>query len=154
MLRTQAVKELESIAPCPRPGEFDVAKTGVGRKWSVYHGGLAAGRRDSDFYIHIGRLSPGYGLDDRKAWDASGDFTMTTLWPRLVSLSFEDIHALAVPIFLFLGRHDTTAPVPNPCSSGRRSSHRSRKSSNSPTPLPSRAQARRTIFPIVNSNVE
>jgi pimeloyl-ACP methyl ester carboxylesterase len=106
----QAVKELESIAPYPGPGDFGVAKTGVERKWSVYYGGLAANRRDSDFYIHLGRLSPEYSLDDRKAWDAGSDFTMTTMWPKLANLSFENVHALDVPIFLFLGRHDTTTP--------------------------------------------
>jgi pimeloyl-ACP methyl ester carboxylesterase len=106
----QAVKELEAIAPYPGPGDFDLAKTGVERKWSVYYGGLAAGRHDSDFYIHIGRLSPEYGLDDRKGWDAGSDFTMATMWPHLANLSFEDVHALNVPIFLFLGRHDTTTP--------------------------------------------
>ncbi|WP_222934529.1 alpha/beta fold hydrolase [Caulobacter sp. 17J80-11] len=107
---TEAVKELEGIAPYPGPGDFDVAKTGVERKWSVYYGGLAAGRRDSDFYIHMGRLSPEYGLDDRKAWDAGSDFSMTTMWPKLAGLSFEDVHTLDVPVFLFLGRHDTTTP--------------------------------------------
>ncbi|NEX92586.1 alpha/beta hydrolase [Caulobacter sp. 17J65-9] len=107
---TEAVKELEGIAPYPGPGDFDVAKTGVERKWSVYYGGLAAGRRDSDFYIHMGRLSPEYGLDDRKAWDAGSDLSMTTMWPKLADLSFEDVRALDVPVFLFLGRHDTTTP--------------------------------------------
>lgn len=106
----QAVKELEGIAPYPGPGDFGVAKTGVERKWSVYYGGLAAGRRDSDFYIHIGRLSPEYGLDDRKAWDAGSDFTMATLFPKLASLSFENVHTLDVPVFMLLGRHDTTTP--------------------------------------------
>jgi len=105
-----AVKELEAIAPYPAPGDFDVAKTGVERKWSVYFGGLAAGRHDSDFYIHLGRLSPEYSEDDRKAWDAGSDFSMATLWPRLSTLSFEDVHAIRTPIFLFLGRHDTTTP--------------------------------------------
>jgi hypothetical protein len=42
-------------------------KTGIERKWSIYYGGLAAGRRDSDFYLHLGRLSPEYGQTDRKA---------------------------------------------------------------------------------------
>jgi len=105
-----AVKELEALAPYPGAGEFGVARTGVERKWSIYYGGLAAGRRDGDFYTHMGRLSPEYGLDDRKAWDAGSDFTMSTMWPKLAGLSFENVHALDVPIVLFLGRHDTTTP--------------------------------------------
>jgi proline iminopeptidase len=105
-----AIRELEAIAPYPGTGPLDVAKTGVERKWSVYYGGLAFGRTDSDSYIHIGRLSPEYGLAERKAWDASSDFTMSRLWPTLATLSFEDVRRLDVPVLLFLGRHDTTTP--------------------------------------------
>lgn len=104
----QAVKELEAIAPYPGPGEFDVAKIDVERKWSVYYGGLVAARHDADFYYHLDRLSPEYGLDDRQAWDDGSAFTMKTMFPQLASLSFENVHTLGTPIFLLLGRHDTT----------------------------------------------
>jgi proline iminopeptidase len=105
-----AIKELEAIAPYPGTAALDVAKTGIERKWSVYYGGLAAGRRDSDFYLHLGRLSPEYGQADRKAWDDSSDFTMARLWPQLAAISFDAVRALDVPVFLILGRHDTTTP--------------------------------------------
>lgn len=105
-----AVQELEAIAPYPGAGELDVAKTGIERKWSVHYGGLAAGRRDGDFYFQIGRLSPEYGEADRKAWDASSAFTMQTMWPKLATLSFDHLRKLDVPVLLFLGRHDTTTP--------------------------------------------
>lgn len=106
----QAVKELEGIAPYPAPDHLDLAKTATERKWSVYYGGLGYNRRDSDYYIHIGRLSPEYGLADRKAWDASSDFTMSVVWPKLATMSFENVRTLGVPVILFLGRHDTTTP--------------------------------------------
>ena len=105
-----AVKELEAIAPYPGPREMDLGKTAIERKWSIYYGGLAAGRRDSDFYLHLGRLSPEYGAADRKAWDDSSDFTMKMVWPKLATLSFEGLRKVDVPVFLFLGRHDTTTP--------------------------------------------
>ncbi|HKD24037.1 MAG TPA: alpha/beta hydrolase [Rhizomicrobium sp.] len=107
---TQAIKELEAIAPYPPQGALDVAKTGVERKWSVYFGGLAAGHQDGDFQFHLDRLSPEYSHADLVAWDAGSDFTMKTLWPKLADLSFENVHELRVPIFLFLGHHDTTTP--------------------------------------------
>lgn len=106
----EAVKELLSIAPYPGPGELDVSKTGIERKWSIHYGGLAAGRRDGDFYLHLGRLSPEYGMADRKAWDDGSDFTMKTMWPKLATLSLENVRRVDVPVFLFLGRHDTTTP--------------------------------------------
>ncbi|WP_404713109.1 alpha/beta fold hydrolase [Sphingomonas sp. MMS24-J13] len=106
----EAVKQLEAIAPYPGGTSLSIDKTAVERKWSVYYGGLAAGRRDGDFYFHLGRLSPEYGLADRKAWDASSDFTMRRLWPKLGTISFARVRTLDVPVFLFLGRHDTTTP--------------------------------------------
>ena len=105
-----AVQELEAVAPYPGAGDLDLTKTGLERKWSVYYGGLAQGRQDSDFYIHLGRLSPEYGLADRKAWDDSSDFSMAHLWPKLARISFENIRSLRTPVLLFLGRHDTTTP--------------------------------------------
>jgi len=106
----QAVKELESIAPYPALEHLDVAKTAIERKWSIHYGGLAAGRQDGDFYFHAGRLSPDYTLADRKAWDAGSDFTMQTMWPKLASLSFEQVHKLDMPVIFLLGKHDTTTP--------------------------------------------
>jgi proline iminopeptidase len=106
----QAVKELESIAPYPGEGGLDPAKTAVERKWSVYYGGLAAGRKTGDFYFHLDRLASEYSHDDLVAWDAGSAFTMKILWPKLAAISFENVRTLHVPIILFLGRHDTTTP--------------------------------------------
>jgi pimeloyl-ACP methyl ester carboxylesterase len=106
----KAVKELEAIAPYPGDGLLDLEKTGVERKWSIHYGGLAAGRDDSDFYLHLGRLSPEYGEKDRRAWDASSAFTMSVLWPKLAGISFDGLTRLDCPVLLFLGRHDTTTP--------------------------------------------
>jgi pimeloyl-ACP methyl ester carboxylesterase len=106
----EAVQELEAIAPYPGTGEIEVAKTGVARKWSIYYGGLGAGRQDSDYYLHIGRLSPEYSQEDRAAWDAGSNFTMWTMWPKLATFSLAQVRQLDTPVFLFLGRHDTTTP--------------------------------------------
>jgi proline iminopeptidase len=106
----QAIKELEGIAPYPGEGALSPPKTAIERKWSVYFGGLAAGHEDGDFYFHLDRLSPEYSHDDLVAWDKGSEFTIGILWPKLAAISFEDVHTLHVPIFLFYGRHDTTTP--------------------------------------------
>ena len=105
-----AIKELEAIAPYPGPGQFDLAKLNVERKWNVRYGGLLWGRPDTDFYFHLGRLSPEYTLADRQAWDAGSAYTMKILWPQLADLSFKDVTRLDVPVVLLLGRHDSTTP--------------------------------------------
>ncbi len=107
-----AVAELEALRPYPGTGPLDMTKTMVERKWNIHYGGLAAGRRDADFYMHAGRLSPEYTAADRKAWDDGSDFTMAALWPQLAEVSFAKLDRLNVPVVLFLGRHDYTVPAP------------------------------------------
>jgi pimeloyl-ACP methyl ester carboxylesterase len=106
----EAVRELEALRPYPGPGEFDIDKMTTERKWSIYYGGLAAGRKDANFYFHAPRLSPEYTPADLKAWDEGSAFTIATLFPQLAGVTFNELHRLEVPVFMFLGRHDFTAP--------------------------------------------
>jgi pimeloyl-ACP methyl ester carboxylesterase len=106
----QAIRELEAIEPYPGTGNFDINKTSTERKWSIHYGGLAAGRSDAEFYFHAPRLAPQYTQADRKALDDGSAFTMTTLFPQLAGLSFENLHSLQVPVIMLLGRHDYTTP--------------------------------------------
>jgi proline iminopeptidase len=108
----EALRELEALRPYPAPGPFDVNKMTTERKWSIHYGALAAGRDNADFYFHAPRLSPLYTEDDRKAADEGSAFTIATLFPKLAAISFKDVHRVAVPVFLFMGRHDYTTPWP------------------------------------------
>lgn len=107
-----AIRELEAIQPYPGDGPLDADKMTVERKWSIHYGALAAGRKDADFYFHAPRLSPEYTAADRKAWDEGSAFTIQTMFGQLASVTFKNLKELDVPIFLFLGRHDYTAPAP------------------------------------------
>jgi pimeloyl-ACP methyl ester carboxylesterase len=106
----EAVRELESIRPYPGPGPFNLDKLGIERKWSIRYGGLAAYRPDAEFYFHAGRISPDYTPADRKSWDEGSVFTMTTMFPQLADISFANLREVKTPVFMFLGRHDTTTP--------------------------------------------
>lgn len=106
----QAVHELEALQPYPGAGEFDIDKMTTERRWSIHYGALAAGRQDANFYFHAARLSPEYTRADLKAWDDGSAFTIATMFPRLASVTFSGLHRLDVPVFMFLGRHDYTAP--------------------------------------------
>jgi len=107
-----AVHELESIRPYPGPGAFDLKKLEIERKWSIHYGGLAAYRRNADFYFRAARISPEYTAADREAWNEGSGFTMTTMFPQLADISFAGLREVKVPVFMFLGRHDTTTPSP------------------------------------------
>lgn len=105
-----AVAELEALQPYPGTGPLDLAKTATERKWNIQYGALAAGRRDADFYMHAGRISPEYTTADRKAWDDGSDFTMAALWPQLAEVNFAKLDRLDVPASCFSAA--TTIPSP------------------------------------------
>jgi proline iminopeptidase len=106
----KAERELETLRPYPGPRVFDVQKMTAERKWSIHYGALAAGRNNAEFYFQAPHLSPLYTAADIKAWQDGSAFTIATMFPKLVGISFKDVHSLSVPIYLFTGRHDYTAP--------------------------------------------
>nr|MDQ2680867.1 alpha/beta hydrolase [Candidatus Eremiobacteraeota bacterium] len=106
----EAVSELEAIAPYPGNGAFNIAKMTTERKWSIRYGALAFGRSNADFYFHAPRLAPQYTAADRKALDDGSAFTITTMFPQLADVTFKNLNKLDVPVIMFLGRHDYTAP--------------------------------------------
>ncbi|MFN2475527.1 MAG: alpha/beta fold hydrolase [Chthoniobacterales bacterium] len=108
----EAIHALEALRPYPAPEGLDQEKMTVERRWNIHYGGLAWGRDNGDFYFHAARLSPLYTAADRKAWDDGSEFTIKHVWSQLAKLSFKDLHKLDVPVMLFLGRHDYTAPSP------------------------------------------
>ena len=104
---TEAVKELEGIAPYPGDAatmSFD--KIGLQRKWLMYYGGLAWGRQDFKWDADAWELSPDYSEKDLDAVDAGSMFSLTHLMKTLFGVNFEDRITFECPIFLFVGRHD------------------------------------------------
>jgi pimeloyl-ACP methyl ester carboxylesterase len=109
---TEAIRELEAIAPYPGNDALDIAKMDTERKWSIRYGALAAGRDNADFYFNSSSLSPDYSPADIQAWSDGSKFTMDTMFGELASISFEPIRKLDVPVILLLGRHDYTVAAP------------------------------------------
>lgn len=108
----EAIKAIAALAPYPESGPFTIDKADGWRKYSIRYGALAANRSNAQFYFDVTRLSPEYTPADRKAWDKGSEFSVTTVWPRLADVSFENVARLDVPVFFFLGRHDYTVPFP------------------------------------------
>lgn len=108
---SQALVELEALRPYP-DGEFTIDKADGWRKWAIRWGALAAYRPDADFYFASTRLSPEYGPADLEAWGEGSAYSVTTLWPRLKEVSFQELRSLEVPVVFFLGRHDYFVPAP------------------------------------------
>lgn len=108
--KADAVGGLLDILPYPDEGQLSLEKTGLQRSWSVYLGGLAAYRKDADFYFHAPRLAPTHNADDREAMNDGSLYSISNLWPQVADVSFKDVETLEVPVIQFLGRHDMTTP--------------------------------------------
>ena len=104
---TEAVRELEAIAPYAAPGQIvPIKDLYVQRKWVGFYGGVMAYRRDNSADSALAQLSPDYSDDEiRRIWEGN-QFATPYLLPELVSLNLTSIHKLAVPLILFEGRHD------------------------------------------------
>lgn len=107
---SEAVKELQAIAPYPeRDGSLPLEKINVQRKWSVFYGGLALGRRDLDYYYDVGKLSPDYTQADLDAIDKGSRLSLLPLLPEIVA-NHAYLRDFRTAIVLFEGRHDFTTP--------------------------------------------
>ncbi len=107
-----AIRDVEALRPYPHGGPFTIAQADAWRKHAFAYGGFAAGRQDGNFYLRAPRLSPEYTSDDRKAWSEGSLYTVTTIWPRMQSLSFSKLDSVKVPVIMLLGRHDYMTPSP------------------------------------------
>lgn len=106
-----ALAELKALAPYPGDGEIPFDKVNVVRKWVMAYGGLAAHRTDANFYFRAARLSPDYDYADRVAIDQGGQLSVPALLPDMTAVDHTKIASTRFPVFMFLGRHDTTTPA-------------------------------------------
>ncbi|WP_058835585.1 alpha/beta fold hydrolase [Luteimonas abyssi] len=109
---TEAVAAIEALQPYPDGDRFSIEQADGWRRFSQRYGALAAYRENANFYLRAPRLSPEYDAADRKAWADGSLLSVTTLWPRLRDVSFDDLDRLDVPVLMFMGRHDYTTPSP------------------------------------------
>ena len=103
----EAVRELDAIAPYGAPGQtIPIKDIYVERKWVGYYGGVMAYRRDNSADGDLSQLSPDYSDQEiGHIWDGN-KFATPYLLPEGVALDLTKANKLAVPLILFLGRHD------------------------------------------------
>jgi proline iminopeptidase len=102
-----AVKELEALLPYPRAdGGVTPAMVDQERKWLTYYGGMTRGRRDMNYEEGAGRMSPVYEDADVVSRDRGERGSLAPLWPELMKTNYDEVRKLAVPTFIFAGRHD------------------------------------------------
>ena len=103
----EAVRELDAITPYGAPGQtIPIKDIYVERKWVGYYGGVMAYRRDNSADSDLSQLSPDYSDQEiGHIWDGN-KFATPYLLPEVVALDLTTANKLAVPLILFLGRHD------------------------------------------------
>ncbi|ATQ43611.1 alpha/beta fold hydrolase [Caulobacter mirabilis] len=105
-----AVRELEAIAPYPKPdGSLTFNDIVTQRNWVIHYGGLTAGRSDFAYEINARRISPDYTDADLKA-GADNGVNLVRLLPELEKLDYRPVTKLDCPVFMFLGRRDYQTP--------------------------------------------
>ncbi|MGO1001983.1 alpha/beta fold hydrolase [Lysobacter sp. CA196] len=107
---TEAVKEMEAIAPYPGDQPITRERIIAARKWSQYYGGMTAYRDESLFFYRAPLLSPEYDDCDRAAVDKGNEFSLGRVLPEFVTIDFSKIREFPIPVVMFMGRHDYTTP--------------------------------------------
>jgi proline iminopeptidase len=105
----EAIHALETIAPYGASGRvIPIKDIYVQRKWVSYYGGVMAYRRDNAADSALAQLSPDYSDEEiSRIWEGN-KFATPYLLPKVIALDLSDVKQLAVPVLLFLGRHDRT----------------------------------------------
>lgn len=107
---TEAVKELESIAPYPGDQPITRERIIIARKWPQFYGGLSAYRQESPYFYDAPLLSPEYDYKDRLAVDQGNLFTLGRILPEFLNVEFTGVRTFPIPVVMFMGRHDYTTP--------------------------------------------
>jgi proline iminopeptidase len=104
---SEAVRQLESIAPYFAPGQPAPLKNiYIQRRWVDFYGGVMAHRRSNSGESDLALLSPDYTDDEiRHIWDGN-DFSESYLLAKLLSLDLTQIKELKCPLIIFAGRYD------------------------------------------------
>ncbi len=106
-----AQTELAAIAPYPGEQPLTRERIIVARKWAQYYGGLSAYRSASRYYFDAPLLSPDYDAAAVDAIDKGSLLTLGRILPELLAIDLRSVTKLAIPVVMFMGRHDYTTPT-------------------------------------------
>ncbi len=104
---TQAIKELEAIAPYAVDGKpLALEDLYVQRKWLGHFGGAVSGRPGFEHEIAAVQLAPEYtDRDLDQVWKGNA-YASKHLLMDAMAMDFSDVDSLDCPLILFLGRDD------------------------------------------------
>lgn len=107
---SEAVEELEAIAPYPGDQPITRDRIIAARKWAQHYGGLSAHRETSRYFFRAPLLSPEYTAADVCAVDKGNLFTLERIMPEFLAVDFKPVRSFPIPVVMLMGRHDYTTP--------------------------------------------
>ena len=107
---TEAIAEMESIAPYPGDQPITRERIIIARKWPQHYGGMTAYRAESPYYHRGPWLSPEYSAEDVRAIGEGNVFTLWRVLPEFLEVDFSGVESFPIPVVMFMGRHDYTTP--------------------------------------------
>lgn len=103
----EAVAELLSLAPYAQgDGPVPLEDLMVQRRWLNHYGGMVHNRDGGSHEVAAIALSPEYTDEDVRSVGKGSEFSMHHLLGDVLSVDFDTVRRLDVPVALFLGRHD------------------------------------------------
>ncbi|MGW7683699.1 alpha/beta fold hydrolase [Kribbella sp. NPDC054772] len=108
---TEALEQLESIAPYPGDVPLTRDRIVIAREWAQYRGGLSAYRSDSRYFFEAPLLSPEYTVADAEIIGEGNQFTLGRVLDEMLEVDHTDVTEFPIPVLMFLGRHDYTTPA-------------------------------------------
>lgn len=108
---TEAVQQLDALAPYPGEGPVEVDRIIAERTWVHAFGGFAAWRTECNYFMEGGVASPDYTDADREDLLAGNLLHAEVLLTQLHTVDFTDVDTFPIPIFQFVGQHDYMTPA-------------------------------------------
>ena len=104
---SEAVRELEAIAPYSAPGQrIPLKNIYTQRKWLDFYGGVMAYRRGNSAESNLANLSPDYTAEEiSRIWQGN-EFSERYLLPEVLGLDLTGIRKLDCALIIFAGRYD------------------------------------------------
>lgn len=106
-----ALAELRAIAPYPGDQPLTRERIVTARRWAQFYGGLSAYRDQSRYFFDAPLLSPDYDAAAVDDIDKGNLLTLGRILPEFLAIDLRGITKLAIPVFMFMGRHDYTTPT-------------------------------------------
>jgi len=107
---TEAIQQLESLAPYPRPGILPLQDIALQRRWVQHYGGMISSV-NLDNEVDRWRMSPLYDDQDVLVTIAGAFPAFDSIFAELMDVDFSPVKEINCPFFILQGSDDLATPA-------------------------------------------